>query len=390
MMMTFVGGCQPHHSSAASNMNSLSRVVWSEGMYLGPHHFQAQNRYFEECVRFTVENLWYAPWGLLGYELDAEALKNGTLALVHARGIFRDGLPFQMPEYDALPQPRRIADLFPPMREAVSVFLGVPAYRPDGVNCTIAPANGTATRFVSEQVELPDENTGRDSKPVHAGRKNIRFLLDTESAEDLVTLPLTRVLRDPSGQFVYEARTIPPILQIGVSERLMLILTRLVDVLGEKAHAVVRPKDLSAGAASGFSAEGIANAWFLHCVNSAAASLAHLRTSRRAHPEELFGELSRLAGALCTFSIESHPSDLPAYDHEKLTECFEALDKHIRAHLELVAPSNRVSIPLERVARFFYTGKITDARTIGRSRWIFGIRCGIGESDLIESTPRLV
>ena len=30
-------------------MKLLSRVVWAEGMYLAPQHFQAQNRYFEEA-----------------------------------------------------------------------------------------------------------------------------------------------------------------------------------------------------------------------------------------------------------------------------------------------------------------------------------------------------
>src|SRR5579875_3347737 len=32
-------------------MRNLSRVVWSEGMYIAPHHFQAQNRYFEDSVQ---------------------------------------------------------------------------------------------------------------------------------------------------------------------------------------------------------------------------------------------------------------------------------------------------------------------------------------------------
>jgi type VI secretion system protein ImpJ len=32
-------------------MKYLSRVVWPEDMYLGPHHFQAQSRYFEDSQR---------------------------------------------------------------------------------------------------------------------------------------------------------------------------------------------------------------------------------------------------------------------------------------------------------------------------------------------------
>ena len=30
------------------SMKQLSKVVWSEGMHLGPHHFQVQSRFFEE------------------------------------------------------------------------------------------------------------------------------------------------------------------------------------------------------------------------------------------------------------------------------------------------------------------------------------------------------
>ena len=85
-------------------MKHLSRVVWSEGMYLGPHHFQAQSRYFEDSVLFATSALWFEPYGLAGCQLDPEALRNGTVSLVHARGIFPDGLLFHMPECDALPE----------------------------------------------------------------------------------------------------------------------------------------------------------------------------------------------------------------------------------------------------------------------------------------------
>ena len=70
-------------------MKHLTRVVWSEGMQLGPHHFQAQNRYFEDSIHFATSSLWFAPYGLIGWALNNEALRNGTLALLHARGVQR-------------------------------------------------------------------------------------------------------------------------------------------------------------------------------------------------------------------------------------------------------------------------------------------------------------
>src|SRR6185312_12630359 len=97
---------------AHGTMKLLSRVVWSEGMHLGPHHFQAQNRYFQDSIQFAASSLWFEPYGLMGLELDVDALKNGTVSIINARGVFPDGLPFQMPECDPLPEPRNIAELF--------------------------------------------------------------------------------------------------------------------------------------------------------------------------------------------------------------------------------------------------------------------------------------
>jgi len=372
-------------------MKNLSRVVWSEGMYLGPHHFQAQNRYFEDSVHTATTSLWFEPFGFGGYELDAEALRNGTLALIHARGLFPDGLNIHMPEFDELPAPRQVAELFPPMQDSLEFSLAVPEKRPDGFNCALTEIERTLpVRYIAEEKPLPDENTGRDVKFIQLGRKNIRFLVAGEKRDGLITMPLGRIRRHGTGQFIFDERFVPPVLQISAAPSLMAILRRLIALIDEKCKTIARPKDLGSTTGSGFSAEGIANAWFLHCMNSSLAPLRHQCISKRAHPEQLFVELSRLAGALCTFGLDSHPNTLPLYDHLRLEECFDALDRHIRTHLELIVPSNCTHIPLSQAANYFWEGNIVDERTLNRSRWIFGIRCKIGEAELIERTPRLV
>ncbi|MCB1020450.1 MAG: type VI secretion system baseplate subunit TssK [Bryobacterales bacterium] len=373
-------------------MKTLSRVVWSEGMHLGPHHFQAQSRYFEDAVRFAAESLWFAPYGLLGWELDADALVNGTVSISYARGVFPDGLPFHMPEFDALPAPRDIRDAFPALSDRATLLLAAPPERPDGRNCALEDEEADrSVRFIASTVVMPDENTGRDEKPVRLGRKNIRFLLDSElPAEDPpVTLPLARIVRDGAGGFSFDPEFTPPVLQIGASKAIMARLRRLIEILEEKCRSVARPRDLGNPSASGFSAQGIANAWFLHCVNQGLAPLRHQCFTKNGHPEELYSELARLAGALCTFGLDSHPEKLPLYKHDDLTECLAELDHHIRAHLELIVPSNCIEIPLEKTARYFWHGKLADQRVLNRSRWILEIYSKIGEATLIESTPRL-
>jgi len=368
-------------------MKLLSRVVWSEGMYLGPHHFQVQGRYFEDSIQFATSSLWFQPYGLVGAELDADALANGTVSVVHARGVFPDGLPFHMPECDVLPPPRHIADLFPPTRDTLTVLLAIPPRKPEGVNCLLPEANGADARYVAETRVFHDENTGIDERTVRLGRKNTRLLLDTEVTGDVVSLPLARIMRDRTGHFIFDQNFIPPCIQISASERLMLLVRRLIEILEEKAASLGRRAGDSLGE---FSSRDIASFWLLHAVHSGLAPLRHLWMSKRGHPSELFVEMSRLGGALCTFALDSHPRTMPVYDHDNLTECFDALDRHIRAHLETIIPTNCVSIPLKPVRPYFWEGEITDQRVLGRSRWVFAIHSNIGEAELITKTPQLV
>ena len=372
-------------------MKQLARVVWSEGMYLGPHHFQAQNRFFEDVTHFGISSLWFEPYEPIGLELDAEALRSGTVSLVHARGIFPDGLAFHMPESDPLPATRNIADLFPPIRESLTVMLALPPHKPQGNNCALSEEEARSdTRFVAEPHLLADENSGLDEKPVPLGRKNVRIVLDTENTENLLTLPIARVKRDGSGNLVYDERFIPPCVQISASESLLKMTRRLIDILQEKSAALAVTGQRKGKFQSGLSPQEIARFWFLHAINSSLAPLRQFFHSKRGHPEELFVELSRLAGALCTFGMESHPRSLPLYKHLALDQCFEELDQHIRTHLEIIIPTNCLTIALQPVADYFFEGEITDLRCLDRSNWIFAIHSSVGDAEVIARTLQLV
>jgi type VI secretion system protein ImpJ len=357
-------------------------------MYLGPHHFQVQSQYFEDSTKFATSSLWFAPYGIAGCELDTDALQNGTVSILHARGIFPDGLAFAMPECDPLPPARAIADLFPPTRDSVVVLLAIPDRKPGGRNCAMPAEDGASTRYVATTSVIHDENTGADERSVSLGRKNLRLLLDTESADGLTTLPIARVMRDGSGRFVFDPAFIPPCLQISASESLMLLLRRLIEILEEKSAAMSRTQGGASFAE--FSSREIASFWLLHAVNSGLSPLRHLWISKRGHPEEAYLEMARLAGSLCTFAMDSHPREIPHYDHDALGETFAALDQHIRRHLETIVPTNCISIPLIPGEKYLYHGEIVDQRCLNRSRWILAVRAATGEVDIIAKTPQLV
>jgi type VI secretion system protein ImpJ len=356
-------------------------------MYLAPQHFQAQNRYFEDSLRAAVESLWFRPYGLAGCKLDAEALRNGTVAVVHARGILEDGLCFHAPDCDPLPSPLPIPDRFPPTSDRLTIFLAAPEFRNGGANCAFADQLPDSHRYVAEERFVPDDNTGAGDRPVVFGRKNLALFTAEDLPSDRVALPIARVLRNGAGGFVYDPDFIPPLLQIAASEGLMLRLRRLIEILDEKSASLAPAGDRGAG---DFSTRNTASFWLLHAINSGLVALRHLWASKRGHPEELFLEMSRLGGALCTFAAGSHPRSLPGYDHRRLSECFDAVDRHIREHLNVVLPSNCLTIPLRSSRPYFFEGAVTDSRVFGRAEWILGVRAGIGQAALITSAPQLI
>ena len=371
-------------------MKFLSRVVWSEGMYLGPHHFQTQSRYFEDLLNFLTVSLWHNPWGFLNLQLDTEAIRNGSAVLLHASGMMPDGLTFDVPECDDAPPAVNILAAFPPTDAELPLFLAIPRRKDNGLDFDPSADRGSV-RYGSIERTLRDETSGIEDREITLGAKNLQILTKDQLTPDLTSLPIARVLRDGNGGLMYDPDFIPACLRIHASDALMVLIKHLLETLTEKSRTIARG-DLKPGQFQvGISALEVANYWFLHSLHSAMPTLQHLYSTKRGHPEELFMELSKLAGALCTFAVDSDPSTLPAYDHMNPGQGFRQLDAHIRRHLEIVVPSNSVKLNFVPSAEpYIQEAPVTDERCIRRARWIFGIRSDIGEADLLRYVPQLV
>jgi type VI secretion system protein ImpJ len=372
-------------------MKLQSKIVWSDGMYLAPHHFQAQNRYFESSAHFVTTSLWNNCYGFAACQLNEDALRGGKVILENARGMFEDGLVFDIPECDERPEPFDVAPAFTPTTDSVTVSLSVPRWRGDRQNCRFDDAPGNGTRYTGTMHMLPDENTGRDERSVRLAHKNIRFTAGPEPNDDLLSLPMARVKRDGAGHYIFDRTFVPTSIRLTVSRYLTSMLQRLVEILEDKATTVARDQSSYKGNfKTALSGRQVSQFWFLHAINSSLSPLRHLLLSKHGHPEELFREMSRLAGALCTFGLETHPKSLPEFNFSDPGPCFAALDLHIRRHLELAWPSQALVIPIRPVDRYFYEGKVEDQRCFEQSRWIFGIHSSIGEAQLITRTPQYV
>lgn len=369
------------------------RVVWMDGMHLAPQHFQSQRRYHEEQLARSLSLMVPFAYGLSSLTIDYEALANGTFSLLEARGILPDGTTFGIPDVDDAPDPIVLAERFSPVRDSHDLFLVLPEWQPDAANVSSDPADDFV-RFREHEEVLIDESSGSDPLPIRFAARNFRVLLDDELEQGLTSLTLARVQRDERGQYRMDRNFIPPCVHLRASERLVSLNREIAGLLEAKgkslAAALAQAPSTAAGGSVAYQGNELATRWLLHSVRSATSPLLHLMSAQQSHPERLYTELSRLAGALCTFSTGSHPSDVALYDHTNLSKTFDALERLIRLHLDVVVSVRSVVMPLQQQDDLLHSTHIQDLMCFEPgARWFLGVSAPLDQAELIDRVQRL-
>ena len=113
-------------------MSQNNKVIWTEGMFLRPQHFQQQDRNFQSWIENRCSGLQIYSWGLTILELDQPSLALGKIALASCQGVFPDGTPFCIPDQNSLFAPLEI----PPDTKNEIIYLSLPVRRTAGKELT--------------------------------------------------------------------------------------------------------------------------------------------------------------------------------------------------------------------------------------------------------------
>jgi type VI secretion system protein ImpJ len=155
----------------------------------------------------------------------------------------------------------------------------------------------------------------------------------------------------------------------------MNLLGDLIQLLERKATTLTEEQRTGGEPVAQYGGQDLASFWLSHAIHSGIAPLRYHFETRRSHPEALYLEMARIAGALCTFSLRSDPGRVPAYDHESLEGCFSDLDRHIRKHLEITLPTTCERVALQRRGvRSVFTGAVRSELCSDQTDWILGVR----------------
>ncbi|MHB8746652.1 MAG: type VI secretion system baseplate subunit TssK [Gammaproteobacteria bacterium] len=319
------------------------KVVWNEGMFLQPQHFQQHDRYLERLVEGRTSPLIGQSWGFSSIELDTTALALGKVQLTIGRGLMPDGTPFDFPPYDAAPPP---LDINIDVKDEV-IVLALPLRRPGIEEVDLSDHTGSGlARYTAHELEVSDVNANADrSALIQVGQLRLRLMRESDVTDAYSVLGVVRITeRRADNQLIPDKTYIPPILHAGANATLLGYLREVHGLLHQRAAALA---GRIAQPGRGGVAE-VADFLLLQTTNRYEPVLAHLLTLPQLHPERLFALLLGLAGDLATFSQATRrPPVFPEYQHDALDRCYTPLIAELRRSLSMVLEQNAIPIELQ-------------------------------------------
>lgn len=80
-------------------------MIWQEGLFALPQHFQQQQRHCEYLLTRRLDALGDFFWGFTELSINTELLAQGKIMIDRAAGCMPDGTVFSIPDQDLLPEP---------------------------------------------------------------------------------------------------------------------------------------------------------------------------------------------------------------------------------------------------------------------------------------------
>src|SRR4051812_3076673 len=323
-------------------MSWYTKVAWSEGLFLRPHHLQQNDRYHEHLLESRVRHATPYPWGFSELEIDRDLAQQSKFALRRAAGIMPDGTPFSIPNDSPLPP----AIVVPETAAGQIVWLSIPIGAANTREADDREAESAARYVIGAETFIDSSSTLRIEEEIDVAFPRLGFELRRTAKPGYIGLGIAKITEVRDKTIIFDEKFVPPVLVCQAYPVVEGWIDRAIGWIDNKLEELARyAADPSAGG-------GLQSVEYLvlQLLNRHIAVLKHLRSSSYVHPERLFEEFLRLVGELATFATpERRAREYPFYDQDDLENVFAPVMRDLQDFLS--ARLGRRAIRLEIIER---------------------------------------
>jgi len=363
-------------------MSWRSKIVWSQGMFLQPHHFQQEARHVEHLVDLRLRAADVHAWGFFELVLDEGSLALGKLGLLRASGVLPDGTPFELPLGDALPAALEV----PLDAKDETIYLALPMARAGTTEVEYeAGADQELRRYRVATEELRDHTNARDDpEPVQTAALNLRLLRGREASDGYALLGVAHVVeRRPDRQVVLDRAYIAPQVRIDATAQLSATAGLLHGLIQQRAHGLAsRMGQLGHGLSE------LSDFLMLQTLNRAEPLLRQHAGAGSIHPQSFYFACLQLAGELSSFTTENrHAPEYPLYAHDDLRRTFLPVIEDLRRMLSTVLERNALQIELVERSYGVRTAVVPDRDLARSASFVLAVNAQMPAEQLRQRFP---
>jgi type VI secretion system protein ImpJ len=363
-------------------MSAPNKIIWSEGMFLHPVHFQQQDAYFEGLLQQRCNMLTSYGWGITELQIDEQMLPLGKIAIKKCAGIFPDGTCFNIPNKDAMP----LCIDVPVGTENCLVYLALPFKLATTENLLADSEVKMNGRYQIDTVEIADNNASADlAIPVAIGRLSLKLLLETVDRQAFVCIGLLRILEIRfDKKLLLDEHYLPPCLAITAVAKLFSFVQELQGLLSYRGDMLsTRMSDAGTGGRS-----EITDFMLLQTINRYEPLLTQFLSLQKIHPEQLYQVLVQLAGEMATFTgWQRRPTPMPKYLHDNLSAIFLPVMAELRQLFSIVLEENVIALKLEEQEPNIWISVLTDKTLLENFSFILAVHSHIPSENLRVQFP---
>lgn len=363
-------------------MTKAEKVVWTEGMFLRPHHFQRTESYLLNHVREWGALQRSYLWGFLYFELDEAMLRQGCIALSYASGLLPDGTFFHIRDYHNGPVPLKITDNIADEK----VVLALPVSRGGREEVIFSEEKASLARFIAFEQEVEDDNAmSVGGATVQFGRLRLTLMLEKDLTAEWIAIGVACVKEKRTDNHVrLDNNYIPPMLNANSSPQLHSMINDLHGLLIQRSQQIggrLRQPGR-------FNTSELIEFTLLSLVNRYLGTLSHLKTLPLLHPEVLWRSWLPFANELTTWMPQQTAECvLPVYNHDDLALCFSKLMFMLRQGLSLVMEDNAIQLPLHERSHGLNIATVPETSMVREFSFVLAIKANVPSEYLLTHFP---
>lgn len=362
-------------------MTTSDKVIWSEGMFLQPQHFQQHDRYIENLVMRRPCIHEFCNFGISECQFDQQLLSIGKISIHHCRGFFSDGTAFSIPEMNHAPL---ILDV-PEGTANCIIYLALPFKRAGISECGTESENALF-RYQTKTVQVCDSNINATNVvPVQVGKLALQLILETQDRQGLNCLGIARILElDVNKEISLDENYIPPCINAKSISYLSNLVQEIQGLLQFRGKVLAqRISDISSGARV-----DIIEYLVLNIINKSESLFEHLLKIPSVHPEYLFSVSIQLLAELSTFANKQHrPENIPLYLHEDLKSSFHNLAEQLRNALRTLLKENVAELKINWQESGIWDCTLPDKTFIDKVNFILGVKAALPRQFILSHFP---